>query len=238
MSTCAAPPSCRMRAQAPYSCRVRRQTHRSWGWSPPDPIPAAPEAVAGHHGRARRQRSTDRSGLVAMLPAQGAARLLSCQSAPAAPTSAPNRRCRHDRAQFRAFVALAQRLAVLVGRQRLPALALGAGIGGREVCLLAAIVAEPCAKAAAPEKANSKPAGQHRDIKMGRCRRWETAREGAIGALAQLISVPKTSNDRSLRRAASKSALTAFAHRQPCATARIAASSGAYARLSVNRGRP
>ena len=130
------------------------------------------------------------------------------------------------------------RVALLVGRQRLPALALGAGIGGREVCLLAAIVAEPCAKAAAPEKANSKPAGQHRDIKMGRCRRWETAREGAIRALAQLISVPKTSNDRSLRRAASKSALTAFAHRQPCATGRIAASSGAYARLSVNRGRP
>ena len=28
-----------------YSCRVRRQTHRSWGWSLPDPIPAAPEAV-------------------------------------------------------------------------------------------------------------------------------------------------------------------------------------------------
>lgn len=32
--------------------------------------------------------------------------------------------------------------AISRGRQRLPALALGAGIGGREVCLLAAIVAE------------------------------------------------------------------------------------------------
>ena len=137
-----------MRSPAvPAECVRRRRTavcaapnSPLLGVSPPGPIPAAPEAVAGHHGRARRQRSTDRSGLVAMLPAarrseavvlpKRASRTDFSPKSPAPPRPGAISRVRRSR------------VAVLVGRQRLPALALGAGIGGREVCLLAVIVTE------------------------------------------------------------------------------------------------
>ena len=192
MSTCAAPPSRRMRAQAPYSCRVRRQTHRSWGCRLP---------VRSRQHRKRTPAIMGARGAGGQLidPAwwrcyQRKAQRGCClaKAAPAAPTSAPKRLRRHDRAQFRAFVALAWRVAVLVGRQRLPALELGGGIGGREVCLLAVIVTELEDGSLSGGRAVAHSEANHQGG-SAQGRSWATAGRtgcGSSGTTSMLLSDP------------------------------------------------